>query len=340
MSVSLSASLSVDPPELVAFEEQQVRRGLAPLTISARGRAVRRLAAWLAPRSLSQAGVADLRAFVASRRARLAAASQVTEINYLQAFYRALLELGRIDVDPSLGLRSWRTTSPRRPLGLRAVQALLAEAGREGGEPAGGNVPAALRAALTLRDRACLELLFATGVRASELCAARTLDLDLEPGAFFVRRAKRGASRRLPLPAPSVAALRRYLEEARPALRGEREDPGALFLTRAGRPLTHASLTHLVKRASARADVPAYPHVFRRTLATEFARAGVALPVIQKVLGHAHLSTTGDYVEVSLDDMREALDELDRGLPRCHTADAVFDNLQCRLFAGWEVAAA
>ena len=182
--------------------------------------------------------------------------------------------------------------------------------------------------------------MFATGARRSELCAARVVDLDLEQGSFWVRRAKRGAPRRLPLPAPTVAALREYVEDGRLVLRGQREEPGALLLTREGRPFTRTqTLRDLVKRVAARVEVEAFPHVFRRTLATELARAGVELPVIQKVLGHARPSTTLDYVAVSLEDMRVALDELDIALPRSPGA-AVFDNLQRRLFQGWQVVAA
>ena len=325
-----------DPPELVAFNALQERRGLAPLTISARARLVHRLAAYLEGRPLTEAIVADLRAFVASRREHLAASSQVTEINYLQDFYGGLLELGLIEHSPAAGLRSWRVSSTRRPLSLLQVRALLLEASRQ---PPGRGAPA-LRQALAQRDRACLELLFATGVRASELCAARVVDLDLEEGSLWVRRAKGGRGRRLPLPGAAVAALREYTERARVVLRAARADPGALFLTRDGQPLKHGSLLALVKRVGRRAGVAAFPHVFRRTLATELARAGVGLPVIQKVLGHAHLSTTQDYVSVSFDDLREAIDELDRTLPRGQSGVSVLGNLQRHLFPEWQTGAA
>jgi len=188
-------------PELEAYGDDQRRRGCSPVTIRARARVVTAFARWLG-RPLKAATVADLRAFVASRRPHLAEASQATEISYLKSFYAALLELGWVAADPAEGLKSWRADSPRRPLSLLAVRALLLEASRSPGR----TTP--VHEALALRDRACLELLFATGVRASEPCAARVVDLDLEDASILVRRAKTGPSRRLPLLAPAVAALR------------------------------------------------------------------------------------------------------------------------------------
>ena len=332
----------VDPPELIAFAEHQELKGLAPSTIAMRARVLRRFADWLGARALREASVADLRAFVASRRPHLAASSQVTEINYLQAFYGALLELGWIEDNPALGLKSWRPSSPRRPLSLLGVRALLIEARRtpEAGHTSPSPRPSPFREALALRDRACLELLFATGLRASELCAAQVVDLDLEQASLWVRRAKRGPCRRLPLPGPAVAALREYVEEARGVLLGEREESGALFVTREGKPLERGTLYAAVKRIAARAKVAAYPHVFRRTLATELARSGVSLPVIQKILGHAQLATTSDYVAVSVDDMRLALDELDRQVLRGHAGACFDEGVQRRLFCGWQALAA
>jgi site-specific recombinase XerD len=258
----------------------------------------------------------------------------VTEINYLQAFYAALLELGLVETNPAAGLKSWRPHSPRRPITLLGVRALLLEAARPQG-------PSPERAAIALRNRGGLELLFATGMRASEVCAAQVVDLDLEDGSILVRRAKRGPGRRLPIPGPTIAALRAYLAEGRGILRRERADPGALFLTKHGTPLTCESLLALVKAIAKRAGVRvAFPHLFRRTLATELARVGVSLPVIQKVLGHAHLSTTGDYVEVSLDVMRAALDDLARQIPESQSGPSVPPNLQRSLFPPQRVAPA
>lgn len=326
-----STTAAADPPELVAYAERQRLQGLAPSTIAMRERVLRQFAAWFG-RPLREAKPSELRAFVAERRPHLSNASQVTEINYLQAFYGALVELGLVEQSPARGLRSWRPLTSRKPIGLLGVRALLLEASRSrGAEP--------VHEALAERNRAVLELLFATGMRASEVCAARVVDLDLVDGSILVRRVKRGPGRRLPLPAPAVAALRAYLSRAGATLCGERADPGALFLTREGAALERGTLYVMVKAVARRAAVKAHPHLFRRTLATELARTGVSLPAIQKVLGHAHLSTTGDYVEVSVDEMRQALEQLDRQLPRSHPGENP-GAVQCRLFAGWGTSAA
>jgi integrase len=150
-----------------------------------------------------------------------------------------------------------------------------------------------------------------------------------------VRRAKRGVSRRLPLPPSAVEALQRYLDEGRPLLvAGGRDDEGRLLLGVGGRPLGRDGIYERVRRVSARCGARTHPHAFRRTLATELARAGVSLPVIQDVLGHAHLSMTSSYVQVGVPEMRGALDALDRTRPESHRVRPG-RAVQKQLFAGW-----
>ncbi len=319
-----------DPPELLAYSEHQRLRNLSPVTIGARARVVRLLAAWLEGRSLSSAKLSDLRAFVASRRDQIASASQASEISYLKAFYAGLFELGLIETNPAVGLRSWRAHSTRRPISLLCVRALLLEASRTRGEPSARKLAAAQL------DRACLELLFATGMRASEIVATRVVDLDLEEALVLVRRAKGGPSRRLPLPGPTIDALRAYLACGRGVLLGDKGDPGSLFLNRDGGELSQPCLGLLVGRVARRCEVRAHPHVFRRTLATELVRAGVSLPAVQKVLGHAQLTMTADYVDVRLDQMRVGLEAFARARPRSQAGaggSLVSVSVQSRLFA-------
>jgi integrase/recombinase XerD len=324
----------------VAYTEHQRLRGLSPVTIGLRARTVRRFSAWLdqhrAGRSLSSARLKDLRAFVASRRDQVASASQASEISYLKSFYKGLLELGLLEQNPAVGLKSWRPHTTRRPISLVCVRALLLEASRTRGEPS------ARKQAVAQRDRACLELLFATGMRASEVVATRAVDLDLDEALVLVRRAKGGVSRRLPLPGPTLDALRAYLSEGRAVLLGERPDPGSLFLNRDGGELSQQCLGLLVGRVAKRAEVHAHPHAFRRTLATELVRAGVNLPAVQKVLGHAQLTMTATYVDVRLDEMRAGLEAFARDRPKCQ-ADAGGRlppaGLQSRLFPGAQLRA-
>ena len=322
------------PPELEAYTAYQRRRGLSPVTIELRESLVLRLAAWLGERPLSSARAEDLRRYVAWRREQIGKVSQASEISYLKSFYSALHKLELIDEDPSLRLHSWRPESSRRPLTLQAVQALLTEANR----PVGGAGPKCV--ALALRDRACLELLFATGMRASEVCASQVVDVDLGDGSILVRRAKGGGARRLPLPKPAVVALRRWVNEGRGKLLGQSADPGALFVSRFGTPLDTASLRVLVIRVGKRCGIKAFPHVFRRTLATELAAAGVSLPSIQKVLGHASLTMTSEYISVRDVQMRDALQAFVAQRPGCSKPLLVPGGVQCRLFREWQVPAA
>ncbi len=326
-------TLADDPPELLAYSEHQRLRNLSQVTISARARVVRRLAAWLGERSLSSARLADLRAYVASRRDEVASASQACEISYLKAFYSALLELGLVERNATIGLRSWRAHTTRRPISLLCVRALLLESSRVRGEPS------QRKQAVAQRDRACLELLFATGMRASEVVATRAVDVDLDEALVLVRRAKRGPSRRLPLPEPTVEALRAYLVGGRGVLLAERADPGSFFLNRDGGGLSQQCLGTLVGRVAKRAEVPAHPHAFRRTLATELVRAGVSLPAVQKVLGHAQLTMTADYVDVRLDEMRVGLEAFARERPKDAAAAVRLVSVQSRLFAGAQLRA-
>ncbi len=329
-----------DPPELEAYTQLQQVQGLSPVTISLRARVIQLLAEWLGEdRSLSSVRLSDLRAFVASRRDLIASASQASEISYLKAFYRALFLEGLLDENPAEGLKSWRPHQSRHPISLICVRALLLEASRVRG------VSTAKKRAVAQRDRACLELLFATGMRASEVVATRVVDVDLEEALVLVRRAKGGQSRRLPLPPSAAAALRDYLESTRGVLLGERQDPGSFFLNQVGGELSQRCLGLLVGRVAKRAEVRVHPHLFRRTLATELVRVGVSLPAIQKVLGHSQLTMTAGYVEVRIDQMRVALEELARQRPASQAGDggrpaaAAAAAVQSRLFPGVQLLA-
>ena len=321
-----------DDPALRAFNEHQRLKNLAPTTIAQRARVVGSFATWLR-RPLVDARARDLRAYFASRRDALSNGSQATAISILKTFYSALVELGLLDKNPAASLKSWRPPLTRQPMSLVVVRALLLEAGRP-------HCETPLARALALRDRAVLELLFATGMRRSEVSATCVVDVDLEGGSVLVRRAKRGRGRRLPLPAACVEALRGYLSPSgRAVLLRSRSDPGRLFLTKCGTSLGRG-LLDVVRKVGARAGVHVFPHLFRRTLATELARAGVSLPVIQDLLGHSRPSTTSDYVAVALEDMRQALDLFAGQLPRRRSGPLTAVALQCRLFSESQLSAA
>ncbi|HSS29340.1 MAG TPA: site-specific tyrosine recombinase XerD, partial [Usitatibacter sp.] len=161
---------------------------------------------------------------------------------------------------------------------------------------------------LGLRDRAMLELMYASGLRVSELVGMKSVHLSLSEGA--VRVTGKGSKERLvPFGEEAHAWLRRYLAEARSAiLAGQSSD--ALFVTARGGPMTRQSFWSLVKRHAATAGIrrPISPHTLRHAFATHLINHGADLRVVQLLLGHADISTTQIYTHVA----RERLKALHR----------------------------
>ena len=151
---------------------------------------------------------------------------------------------------------------------------------------------------LQLRDRAALEVLYASGGRAGEVVGLGLADLK-EEGALLLLHGKGRKERLVPLGEPARAALGRYLEELRPGL-----DPGhkqeAVFLGRRGGPLRRQALWKLVRDAAALAGIhrPVYTHLLRHSFATHLLRGGADLRAVQELLGHANLTTTERYTHV------------------------------------------
>jgi site-specific recombinase XerD len=249
---------------------------------------------------------------LADRAREVAASTLARELGTLRACFGVLVDEGHLDRDPTAGLVVARG-HPRPPLLVAHgdVARLLAVAADARGR-APRHAPA-VRQALALRDRACLELLYGLGLRAAEVHAARTVDLVLAPGqdALLVRRAKRGEPRQLPLPPSSAEHLARYLHEGRPHLaRGER-DEGRLLLTVRGTPVRPEEVLRIVSKLARRAQVRAHPHALRRALATHLVLAGASLVAVQELLGHVNLTTTQRYVVVERHELRRAVDALE-----------------------------
>lgn len=157
---------------------------------------------------------------------------------------------------------------------------------------AGGKTP------LELRDRAIVELLYASGLRVSELCGARLENLDLEQG--FIRVTGKGNKQRLvPVGSGARQAVARYLDAGRPELVGQKTG-GEIFLSVRGRKLTNQRiwqlLGELAKRAGLKKEV--HPHMLRHSFATHLLQGGADLRIIQEMLGHADISTTQIYTHV------------------------------------------
>jgi len=149
------------------------------------------------------------------------------------------------------------------------------------------------------RDRAMLELLYATGLRVSELVGLTLSELNLRQGVVRVV-GKGGKERLVPLGEPAADALETYLARTRPALVGK-HPTDALFPGREGRALTRQSFWHAIRRYAVRAgiDKPLSPHTLRHAFATHLINHGADLRVVQMLLGHSDISTTQIYTHVA-----------------------------------------
>ncbi|MCX7962489.1 MAG: site-specific tyrosine recombinase XerD [Burkholderiales bacterium] len=258
--------------------------GLAQATLAAYRADLAALAAHLDGKGLPRASEADLSAFLAARGGR--ASSAARRLASLRRFYRWCVRERILAADPTLALEAPKR-APRFPRTLTEadVEALLAA-------PDTGT-------ALGLRDRAMLEVLYACGLRVSELVRLRTYEVDLEAGVLRVLG--KGARERLVPPGEeAVEWTRRYLVEARPRLLA-RKVSEALFVTARGAPMTRQGFWRNLRRYGARA-IPGKrlsPHVLRHAFATHLLNHGADLRAVQMLLGHADISTTQIYTHVA-----------------------------------------
>jgi integrase/recombinase XerD len=252
--------------------------GLARNTIASYRADLQQLATFLKTTPLEKADEAHLFAFLGSRKGR--ASSAARRVSTLKRFYQYCLRERRIAADPTLKLDPPKRT-PRFPKTLSEadVEALLAAPDTT--------------TLLGLRDRAMLELLYATGLRVSELVAVKTFEVNLDAGV--VRVMGKGSKERLvPLGEEAVEWISSYAKA-----RNGKSD--ALFLTSRGAGMTRQAFWHLIRRYGARA-IPGKklsPHVLRHAFATHLINHGADLRVVQLLLGHADISTTQIYTHVA-----------------------------------------
>jgi integrase/recombinase XerD len=269
--------------------------GLSALTLAAYRRDLTGLADWLAKDGstrLLQAGETALRGYIAERHAATRSTTANRRLSVFKRFYRWALREHLIAADPTLKLLAAR--QPLRvpkTLSEAQVEALLAAPDTD--------------TPLGLRDRAMLELMYASGLRVSELVGLKTVQIGLAEGALRV--VGKGSKERLvPFGAEAEDWLRRYLAEARAAiLRGQSSD--ALFVTGRGGPMTRQMFWTLVKRHAAAAGItaPLSPHTLRHAFATHLLNHGADLRAVQMLLGHADISTTTIYTHVARERLRQ-----------------------------------
>ncbi|APZ42382.1 site-specific tyrosine recombinase XerD [Acidihalobacter ferrooxydans] len=264
-------------------------RGLSDNTLAAYRADLAGFAHALAERggSLLDAGKADVQTYLAQRLAGGSPRSAARLLSSLRRFYRQQLREGRIAQDPTALIEAPRMGRPLPDaLSEADVEALLAAP--DTGSPAG------------LRDRAMLELLYATGLRVSELVGLADGQLNLRHGV--VRVFGKGSKERLvPLGDEAARWIERYLVTARAALLKGHPSNAAVFVTRRGGPMTRQAFWYLIKRHARIAGIekPLSPHTLRHAFATHLLNHGADLRVVQMLLGHSDLSTTQIYTHVA-----------------------------------------
>ena len=161
-----------------------------------------------------------------------------------------------------------------------------------------------------LRDQAVLELLFASGLRASELISRRRSDRDKQRRLIHVK-GKGKKDRRVPFSSICLTAIEKYEKELRSQLLGKKEDSGILFLNQRGEPLTERGLEYLVSKAAEKSGftLKVHPHRLRHSFATELLNNGADLRVIQEFLGHESVRTTSIYTHVTYQDLKNTYDK-------------------------------
>jgi integrase/recombinase XerD len=277
-------------------------RGLSANTVEGYRRDLAKLQAFLqgqgrkSAMSLERADVPRLLQFL--RDQHLAPPSVARCLAACRGFYRFLLGEGMVHHDPFLNI-TVPTTSRRLPkaLAFADVQRLLDAPSRQ--ETRRGRHPEALR------DDAMLEVLYATGLRVSEL-----VKLDLEavnlPVGFLRTMGKGSKQRVVPLGAVAVRKLRRYLEGGRSQLLKTRTS-NRLFVTRSGGGMTRQGFWKILRRHARAADIqrPISPHMLRHSFATHLLERGADLRAVQLLLGHANISTTQIYTHVERERLKQ-----------------------------------
>lgn len=264
--------------------------GLAKNSLEAYRRDMTLFAFWLqeqaAAKSLLAVNAGDLNAYFLARHDSSKATSSNRRLAVLKRFYLLALRQNRISVDPCLHLRSAKQ-APRFPKVLSEAQVEALLAAPDVATPLG------------LRDRTMLELMYASGLRVSELVLLKSLEVGMNEGVLRIT-GKGSKTRLLPFGEEARNWIVRYLKDARgQILNGQMDD--ALFVTARGGAMTRQMFWTLIKKYAAKAviNAPLSPHTLRHAFATHLLNHGADLRVVQLLLGHADISTTQIYTHVA-----------------------------------------
>jgi integrase/recombinase XerD len=269
--------------------------GLAKNTLEAYRRDLTLFASWLQAehgKNLYAVQADDLNAYFAARHAGTKATSANRRLAVLKRFYQLALRQDKVSADPCLKMKSAKQP-PRFPktLSEAQVEALLAAPD--------------VTTALGLRDRTMLELMYASGLRVTELVLLKSIEVGMNEGVLRVT-GKGSKTRLIPFGEEARSWIERYLKEARSAiLDGQIDD--ALFVTARGGPMTRQMFWTLIKKYTLKAGIhaPLSPHTLRHAFATHLLNHGADLRVVQLLLGHSDISTTQIYTHVARERLKK-----------------------------------
>ncbi|MBU1184846.1 MAG: site-specific tyrosine recombinase XerD [Pseudomonadota bacterium] len=276
-----------------------IEKGASPNTIDGYSRDLNRYAGFvgeLGIRKIGEVGTEELISYLARLQGEGLAANTVNRaLAALRGFYKYLLREKKVDSTPIAHIELARVWS-RLPDVLSREEMGLLLAQPDSATPA------------SVRDSAMLELMYATGIRVSELVGLTVNSINWQVG-YLVAMGKGGKERIVPMGQMAYDQVKRYLNGARPLLlKGGESD--ILFLNRSGEGLTRQGLWKIVKKYAAKANLAkkVHPHTFRHSFATHLLEGGADLRSVQIMLGHADISTTQIYTHVT----RERLKEIHR----------------------------
>lgn len=271
-----------------------VARGRSRLTVESYRRDLAKLIEHLSARGVAhteEAQVSDIESFVRRLRSEgLSPPSVARALSAVRSYFEFAVAEGITPHNPAREVAAPHVSKPApKALSREQIEALIESI--EG------------PAAIDIRDRALVEILYSTGARISEVAGVDLADLDLENG--LVRIVGKGDKQRIvPLGRPAMSALGRYLRTARPVLvekASEVRSPSALFVNARGRRLTRQGLWMILKRRASWVGLgdELSPHVLRHSCATHMLEGGADIRAVQEMLGHASLTTTQAYTKVT-----------------------------------------
>jgi integrase/recombinase XerD len=225
----------------------------------------------------------------------IAAETAALYIRPVKRLFEHLVATNRLLIDPAEGLKeTCRKNRKLAPvLGQDQVQRLLAQPN--------------VSTTCGLRDRAVLEVLYATAIRRNELLHLAVYDADVKDRVLYIRKAKNRVQRVVPLTKTAAAYVKEYLACIRPRWAKKQPQERRLFLINTGRPLNAGALQSLIRkyRIQAEIKIPVSAHTLRRSCATHMLRCGADIRYIQALLGHRSLRTTQRYAQVAAADIKQ-----------------------------------